>query len=133
MVEPQHQLRLRSERPQICVAWWQRLLAAFNQHPNQDTRRREYDHRLECAGRMLQTALRCEDRQQLEELVGAPRYAMDGAHYVTSQGEGEGTTHPDTVEVYERDGCLVEIWFKDGAMVTGTASPSPKWFLYGCE
>ena len=31
----------------------------------------------------------------------------------------------DVVEVYERDGCMIEVWFKNGALMTMTGMAFP--------
>jgi len=49
---------------------------------------------------------------------------MLGDHYGTSASGSY--LRPDIVEVYIRDGCMIEIWFKDGALMamTGVAFPT---------
>ncbi len=70
-------------------------------------------------------ALECEDRNQLEGLLGAPRYAMQGTSYGTANSDHEPLSRPDVVEVYEHDGCMIEVWFKDDAMMSMYAFAFP--------
>jgi hypothetical protein len=65
----------------------------------------------------------CTTRESLEALLGPPRYAMEGHLYSSDATDESRAAHPDVVEVYEKDGCLIELWFKDGKVsaMTGKA------------
>jgi hypothetical protein len=57
----------------------------------------------------------CKQRDELEQVLGTPKYAMKGELYTTTMPDG--SVHcPDVVEVYERDGCIMECCFSDGVV-----------------
>ncbi|OHB72393.1 MAG: hypothetical protein A2V70_17820 [Planctomycetes bacterium RBG_13_63_9] len=60
--------------------------------------------------RKLQQLRQCRDRAELEQLLGAPLYAVD-AEAVGKRGVA------DRIECYESDGCCIDVWFKDGRLV----------------
>ncbi|MCS7468217.1 hypothetical protein NZK35_16315 [Stieleria sp. ICT_E10.1] len=132
MIEPRPDLRPRSERPPLEFPFWMHAVAPVASL-FAERLRRQYDGRVKTSGLLLQSALECANRQQLEELIGQPRYAMLGDHYGTSDSMDGPITRPDVVEVYERDGCMVEVWFKDGKLMTmnGMAFPTDWEFISG--
>ncbi|TWU43550.1 hypothetical protein Q31b_25910 [Novipirellula aureliae] len=132
MIEPRSDLSPRSERPPLDAPFWMHAVVPFASLFAKRLRR-QYDVRVERSGLLLQSALECANRQQLEELLGQPRYAMLGDHYGTSDSVDGPISGPDLVEIYERDGCMVEVWFKDGKWMTmnGMAFPTNWEFLSG--
>jgi hypothetical protein len=69
---------------------------------------RRHDRLFPRLGSLMERARRCQDRQQLEELLGPPRYALPGESYKV------GEESPDLVECYSRDGCHIDVLFRDG-------------------
>lgn len=63
---------------------------------------------------------RCEERKQLEALLGEPRYAIRGDLF--SQTKNGITTSPDVVEHYAVDGCQFDLWFENGRMLFAAGS-----------
>jgi len=61
----------------------------------------------------------CRRREALEQVLGKPLYAVDGA--VCS-----GRNTPDLIECYESEGCCIDLWFKDDRLVdvSGFVKPS---------
>ncbi|HWB08429.1 MAG TPA: hypothetical protein VG826_04365 [Pirellulales bacterium] len=110
-IQPRIGLELRSERPAIIVSPWQRLLGRllrrFILQRIESQRAKEWA-RLKP---LLALARKCSNRDELESLLGAPRYAMHGELFGTSHGNSQ-VEHPDLVEVYEIGRYVVELWFK---------------------
>lgn len=133
MIEPRFDMNLRTERPELSVARWQWLLQPVARMLLRRRLRDQYDRRAKDAALLLRSALKCENRAELEQLLGRPRYAMQGTHYGTADTPDDELVQPDLVEVYERNGCMIEIWFKDGAMMTmhGLAMPTSWQFVAG--
>ncbi|MFO0898465.1 MAG: Clp protease N-terminal domain-containing protein [Pirellulales bacterium] len=70
--------------------------------------------------------LACPDRPSLEALIGPPQYAVVrdcGFRGVDFQGR---RLSPTRVEVYERAGCIFQVWFYGAhvAQITGGVAPS---------
>ena len=71
------------------------------------------EHRL---SQLIVEAGRCKNRNELEHLLGQPRYAMAGELFAVDQES------PDVVECYVTQGCLIELWFTDGRVSITTGS-----------
>ena len=49
----------------------------------------------------------CETRDELERLLGKPKYALQGDLFLS------GSFVPDRAETYEKDGCLIDLLFEN--------------------
>jgi hypothetical protein len=59
---------------------------------------------------IMAAARECDSREELERILGKPRYALDGL--LCGRHERDGTKRsPEIVEVYQVAGCTVELWF----------------------
>ncbi len=125
MITPRPDLHLRSERPRPDIPRWQWALAPIIGPLVRRRLEARFDARWERVEPLMASIRDCKTRESLESLLGPPRYGMDGHPYSTTSADGSDVTHPDTVEVYEKDGCLIELWFKDGRIWCVTAAPSP--------
>lgn len=71
----------------------------------------------------LDQMARCRGREELERLLGEPRYAVSGERC----GQPGGTPQsPDLIECYESEGCCIDLWFKDDRLadVSGFVKPT---------
>jgi hypothetical protein len=93
------------------VAWWKRALAILLGkrivHRFQELR---HNHKHAILERMVLDAKQCESRQNLEEILGKPKYALDGKLYKIGPRGGE-ESRPDCVEVYSIRGCTFDVLF----------------------
>ena len=64
---------------------------------------------------LVEGAQRCEARDDLERVMGAPVHVLSGAGYKVAGHDGEAFA-PDRVECYEAEGCSVELLFRDGGL-----------------
>ena len=73
----------------------------------------------------LDQMARCRGREELEQLLGEPVYAVDGRS-CGAVLEGSRQEIPDLIECYESEGCCIDLWFKDGQLVdvSGFVKPS---------
>ena len=73
----------------------------------------------------------CSDRKELIGVLGPPKYAMSGEHFGSIESGGEWI-RPDRVECYEKDGCTIDICFRDAKlmMIIGVVKMSP-WEIVG--
>jgi hypothetical protein len=69
---------------------------------------------------LLDEVRRCQTRVDLERLLGPPQYALAGC------GFRAGAVSPDSVESYAKNGCRIEVLFREGRLwaVTGSADYS---------
>lgn len=74
---------------------------------------------------LLAEVRNCGTRESLEAILGPPRYAMSGHGYATISADGSQVIRPDFVEVYEIDGCVIELHFKDGRLSASSGWPQP--------
>jgi hypothetical protein len=56
---------------------------------------------------------RATTREDLERILGMPKYALSGAGFEATAHNDEMII-PDRVEVYYRHGCVVDMWFCKG-------------------
>ncbi len=59
---------------------------------------------------------RCRGREELEQLLGKPVYAVSGESCGAVLDDGTQEI-PDRIECYESDGCCIDLWFKDDRLV----------------
>ncbi len=64
----------------------------------------------------LDELARCRGREELEQLLGRPVYAVDGKS-CGALLEGGTQETPDLIECYESEGCCIDLWFKDDQLV----------------
>ncbi len=60
----------------------------------------------------------CRKREDLQRLLGEPRYVVDGAVCGTED-------RPDLIECYESEGCCIDLWFKDNRLVNTSGFVKP--------
>ena len=125
MITPRPDLTLRSERPPFDIRRWQWTLAAIIRPFIKHRLKRRYDARMERVVSLIASVRNCNTRESLESLLGPPRYAMDGRLYSVASADVSNVIHPDSVEVYKKDGCAIELWFKDGEVASMIGCPSP--------
>ncbi len=120
MIAPKSNLAPRSERPALDFRRSWRL-----QRPIPRRRiKAQFDARVERVRTLIESARKCETRESLESLLGSPVYAMQGQLY------GYQALRPDVVEVYQKDGCTIDLWFKDGKICLMSGAPSPTMWDY---
>ena len=73
----------------------------------------------------MSAACRCATRESLELLLGPPCYALEGHLYSIASTTERQAVHPEVVEVYEKDGCSIELFFNDGQMSSMIAMAYP--------
>lgn len=64
----------------------------------------------------LEQMERCRGRQELEQVLGEPVYAVSGESCGAVLDDGTQES-PDLIECYESEGCCVDLWFKDDQLV----------------
>ena len=74
---------------------------------------------------VLKLARDCQSREELEALMGKPRYALDGNLYSKVPMASGDFVQPDVVEVYELDNCGIELMFNDGKFIGMLGMPLP--------
>jgi len=75
---------------------------------------------------LMQQGHNCSNRDELEQLLGKPRYVLSGDGYSVGSRDAE-SIKPDLVEVYQTKGCAMEVVFKDDRPITlfGWAAMTP--------
>lgn len=82
--------------------------------------------RLRAIVRILGDVKRCASRDELEAVLGRPKYTLDG-HLHTTKDESGNERHPDHVEVYLVSGCTIDVLFffsEDKVEAVGFPSPT---------
>ena len=125
MIEPRFELTLCTERQGIHLSLLQRLASPFARMLWKSKRRENYFARLALAKELTASAQRCSSREELEDLLGHPKYAMAGTHFATPSIGTNGSLTPDRVEVYEQESCIIDIWFYDSRIIFITGAPMP--------
>lgn len=74
---------------------------------------------------VLELANECKSRDQLENLLGRPRYALDGTLYSRIPTDSGNLEQPEIVEVYELDNCGIELMFRNDRMIGMFGIPMP--------
>jgi len=64
----------------------------------------------------LDEMARCRGRDELQQVIGEPVYAVDGESCGALLGD-DTEESPDRIECYESDGCCIDLWFKDDWLV----------------
>ncbi len=77
--------------------------------------------------RIRESIQRCVSRRELDAVLGRPQYSLNGTSFGYWSPDGTGLI-PDIVEVYRRHGCDIDIWFKDGEMVSFMVLPAVSWW-----
>lgn len=115
---PDHHLPVRNGRPaldlsrlrlvRLCVLLFRPIVCLWLVY-----RQRKMVARVNAKLDLLES---CRGREQLEELLGRPLYAVDGNRCGAVLRHG---THqsPDLIECYESDGCCIDLWFKHDRLV----------------
>ena len=125
MIEPRYESTLYSERRDIHLSLLQRLASPFARVLWKSQRREKYFSRLDRANELTASVQRCGSREELEDLLGHPKYAMVGTHFATPNIGTNGSLTPDRVEVYEQESCIIDIWFYDSRIIFITGAPNP--------
>lgn len=125
MITPRPHLTPRKDRPPIVTYRWQwvvaRIVTPFIKHRF----KARYDARWQRVSSLMASIGECKTRESLESLLGPPRYALDGQSNSTLSADGSSVTHPDIVEVYEKDGCLIDLRFESGRIESIIGVPAP--------
>ncbi len=61
---------------------------------------------------ILDEIAHCRNREELERLLGPPRYAVSGEACGPLR-----TDAADLIECYETGGCCIDLWFKNDRLV----------------
>jgi len=67
---------------------------------------------------------RCRGREELEQVIGEPVYAVSGETCGAVLDEGTQES-PDLIECYESEGCCIDLWFKDDRLVNVSGFVKP--------
>lgn len=126
MITPRPEFSPRTVRPPINTSRWQWGVAAIIGPFIKHRLKARHDARQNRVKSLMAFDRDCNTRESLESFLGPPLYAMEGYAYSTISADGSNVTHPDVVEVYEKDGCLIELGFKDGtlSLVVGAVHPT---------
>lgn len=114
MIAPREDLEFLSERPRLNIGWHIKLYGRLFRRYLKPWRDRVHSRCLDKLETLLAAVSRCETRQEIEEILGLPKYAMHGNCCGVQLAEDSEIIRPDCVEVYESDELSTEIWFKDG-------------------
>jgi len=57
----------------------------------------------------------CADRADVKQLLGNPRFAVQGRGFEAQREDGE-LLEPDVVEMYFTNGYVTSLWFKEGTL-----------------
>ena len=72
----------------------------------------------------LDAMARCRGREELEQVLGRPVYAVDGADCGAVLDDGTRQS-PDLIECYESEGCCIDLWFKNDRLVNASGFVKP--------
>ena len=125
MIEPAVNLIPIRSRPPFQVPFWQRCIGLVaspfirkrieNNRPNRMMRMQE----------ILALAHAFQSHDELEAVMGAPKYALDGNLYSRIPTESGNLKQPEIVEVYERNNYGIELLFNNGRMIGMLGIPMP--------
>jgi hypothetical protein len=75
---------------------------------------------------LMEQGHNCCNREELEQLLGKPRYVLSGDGHSVRSRTAE-PVKPDLIEVYQTKGCIMEVVFKDDRPITllGWAAMTP--------
>jgi len=122
VIEPAADLPLLTTRPSpIPPPWWIGFCCAVA-GPLVDRWLKAREVRLQSrASELLVESRRCATRTELESILGPPEYRLEGHLFAL------GNEIPDFVESYARDGCRIELWFRQNGywLSTGNVDLSP--------
>ena len=112
-INPVPGLPLRTDRPPMAelsrvirvLAWLLRPLILPHL-------RRSYSRAQERLSELMKAASRCNSRKELEIVLGAPAYALDGDGFGQEEPDGSMSS-PDHVESYLRDRVVIDLWLRD--------------------
>lgn len=121
MIAPRADLELRSERPAMRTPVFHFLVGRMAARLIRRRMTARADARMDHVRSLLVKVRECQTRESLEVLLGPPRYAMSGERYSSASADRSVVLRPDVVEVYEKDGCAIELWFnkREISCVTG--------------
>lgn len=132
MINPQSNLKVFTERPSPHISRWMRVVApvvCFLRIRSKDED--SLDQELQT---LLSNVSKCNDRAELELLLGPPDYAMSGECFGQTDLDGV-EQKPDLVECYSRGRLHVELWFRRKAVwqSIGFVMPATWDFVCGIE
>lgn len=125
MIEPSGNLVPLSSRPPIQTPAWQRCVGAIASPFVRRSIQSNYPNRLNRLSEVLGLARQCNTRDELESLLGPPKYVLDGNSYSSIPTDTNRQQQPELVEVYELDNCGIELMFRDGRMIEMIGIPMP--------
>jgi hypothetical protein len=64
----------------------------------------------------LAAVAECRRRDELEQILGPPLYAVNGENAGVVRPDGSQDS-PDLIECYESEGCCIDLWFKDDRLI----------------
>ncbi|MDM4019568.1 hypothetical protein [Roseiconus lacunae] len=111
MITPLKGKRLRTERPYPPQSPLKRLgswLRGDSKKSNDELERELLA--------LLEHVQKCQQREELNDLVGDPDYVMAGTLFASEGADGKTVT-PDLVECYSRSRLTIELWFRDGVIM----------------
>jgi hypothetical protein len=115
MIGPNLAVQLFDERPRVCITTWHRIVCSVFGSLVRFWRRRAKETAERKLPLILREAAKANTRNDLENILGKPRYALVGSGGEVSDNEG-GTMVPDRIEVYLRHGCTFDVWFFNEAL-----------------
>ncbi len=66
----------------------------------------------------------CRGREELQQVIGEPVYAVSGETCGAVLGDGTQQP-PDLIECYESEGCCIDLWFKNDRLVNVSGFVKP--------
>ena len=118
MIEPDRSLpRLQSRPHAKPVPLWVALACAIA-GPLVDQYLKRRDARLlSRSGELMEKVRGCVTRAEVLAILGKPRYCLSGDLYQVENKK------PDSVECYVKDGCTIELLFRQGQLWQLTGAP----------
>jgi hypothetical protein len=124
MITPRPDLKPISELPPLNIPSWKWTVGRFVAPLVRRRLKSHYDARMKHAATLMSSLRACTTREALESLLAPPQYAVDARLYACALEGGE-SHDPDTVEIYLKDGCTFQLHFKNGTLISYTASAFP--------
>ena len=110
-IAPRQGLVCRQERPAAePVPWYVRAVSAVLRPAVLPLVRRAYRRAEARVSELCRSAGKCASREELELLLGPPKYAMAGNGFESTGPDGS-TCSPECVETYVRDRIVLDLWF----------------------
>jgi hypothetical protein len=90
---------------------------------------------------IAERAQRCATREELERALGKPCYAISGECFAADVKDANlpcvedlaDFDFPEIIETYKKDGCLIDVWLRDGTIVQIFGTADLTWWDVACH